>query len=220
VSRPAAGTVSGGAVALPGRLLRAPLGRAVRARTGAVLDALLHGRGWIGLVALLLVGIVFFNVDLLQLNRDLAATADRAAEVKRKNARLRLELARLGSAERIQRAAAARGLVLPAPGDVRYLRARPGDVWRALRTMTPPGEGAVQRAAAPAPAQAPQPLAPQGQTAPTATAGPGATAPQAGAVAPQSGAGAPGAAPQPGPQSAPPAPSPAGGVAPPATGAP
>ena len=77
------------------------------------------------MVFLLLAGIVFFNVDLLQMNRDIAATADKAETIKRENARLRGDLARLGSSERIQTAAAQRGLVLPAAGEVRYLEANP-----------------------------------------------------------------------------------------------
>jgi cell division protein FtsL len=137
-------SVRGGVVALPGRLLPAPLRRGARARGGQVLDALLRGRGWIVLVGVLLVGIVFFNVDLLQLNRNIAGTTSRSAEVRRENARLRLQLARLASTERIQKAAADRGLVLPAPGDVRYLRTRPGlDGRRAARRVTAPKEGAL-----------------------------------------------------------------------------
>lgn len=96
-----------------------------RPRGAAVLDRLLQGRGWIALIFLLLVGIVFFNVDLLRMNREIAATADRAGEVKRSNARLRTELARLGSSERVQRVAADAGLVMPAPGEVRYLNSSP-----------------------------------------------------------------------------------------------
>ena len=60
------------AIALPVRVLNAPFARAARARTGSLLDALLSGRGWIALVFVLLAGIVFFNVDLLQMNRDIA----------------------------------------------------------------------------------------------------------------------------------------------------
>jgi hypothetical protein len=73
------------------------------------------------------------------MNRDIAANADKAAALKRKNARLRLDVARLASSERIQEAAAEQGLVLPAPGEVRYLRARPGvDPRRAAKTATAP----------------------------------------------------------------------------------
>ena len=108
-------------------------------RRAVVLDALLYGRAWIALVFVLLVGIVFFNVDLLRMNREIAATAGQTATVKRQNARLRTDLARLGSSERIQRVAAERGLVLPAPGEVRYLRSDPPvDALRAAKRIAAP----------------------------------------------------------------------------------
>jgi cell division protein FtsL len=173
VSGPAAGA---GAVALPGRVLRGPFAQAARARAGTVLDALLQGRAWIALVAVLLVGIVFFNVDLLQMNRDIAHTAEKASRVSRENAVLRLQVARLASSERIQRVAAGRGLELPAPGDVRYLRLHPGvDARRAAARMIEPGSGS----AAPVTSGASAPALP------TSTPSiPTPTAPQPGAQSP------------------------------------
>ena len=138
-------------------------------RGALVLDVLLHGSAWIALVFVLLVGIVFFNVDLLRMNREIAATAEQTATVKQQNARLRTDLARLGSSERIQRVAAERGLVLPAPGEVRYLRSHP----------TVDARRAAQRIAA-GEAVGPQTGAPVGTQA---GASPG---PQAGAPALQS----------------------------------
>jgi cell division protein FtsL len=155
-----------------------------RQPTGAlVLDKLLSGRGWIGLVFVLLAGIVFFNVDLLQMNREIARNADRAAAVKTENARLRTDLARLGSSERIQQVAAQAGLVLPAPGEVRYLKAAPGtDAKRAAQRIdggdvaapavppaVPPAQNTQPEAQAQAQAQPPagaQPLQPIGQLEP------------------------------------------------------
>ena len=152
---------------------RKPAARKAAARqpTGAmVLDKLLSGRGWIGLLFVLLAGIVFFNVDLLQMNREIARTADRAAAVKTENARLRTDLARLGSSERIQQVAARAGLVLPAPGEVRYLRAAPAaDAKRAAERID---GGAVA-----VPAVAPE-VPPAQDTQPQA-AEPQATEPQA-----------------------------------------
>jgi cell division protein FtsL len=146
---------------------RTKLRRAARPRVAALLDTLLYGRGWIGLVGVLLVGIVFFNVDLLQLNRSIATTTRHAATVKQQNARLRLEVARLASTERIQRTAADRGLVLPAPGDVRYLRANPSvDGLRAAKRV---GKPRPQAAPAPTPAPAQAPVA-QAPVAPTPVA--------------------------------------------------
>ncbi len=135
----------------------APAGGARTARRGqprgaAVLDNLLHGRGWIAIVFVLLAGIVFFNVDLLQMNRDIAATAEAAGEIKRENAKLRTQIARLGSSERIQRVAAEAGLVLPAPGEVRYLRSNPAvDARRAAAR--------IEEGAATAPPVSPEPVA-------------------------------------------------------------
>jgi cell division protein FtsL len=141
-----------------------------------VLDALLYGRGWIALVFVLLAGIVFFNVDLLQMNRDIARDAERISTLKRENARLLLEEARLASSERIQESAAQLGLVLPAPGEVRYLKARPTrDAGLAVKRITAPNLTYV----APEPV-APEPVAPATTTDPaTASPAPVATDPAA-----------------------------------------
>ena len=143
----------------------APKKAAARQPTGAlVLDKLLSGRGWIGLVFVLLAGIVFFNVDLLQMNREIARTADRSAAVKTENARLRTDLARLGSSERIQQVAARAGLVLPAPGEVRYLRAAPpADAKRAAERIDGGAVAAPEVAPEVPPAQDTQPSAAEPQ---------------------------------------------------------
>jgi len=122
-------------------------------------------------VFVLLAGIVFFNVDLLRMNREIAVTAEQASAVKRENARLRTDLARLGSSERIQRVAAERGLVLPAPGEVRYLRSHPAvDARNAAKRMavgeapgTQPGAPAVAHPPVPPSGSAPQPAASETQ---------------------------------------------------------
>ncbi|MFL5894622.1 MAG: hypothetical protein ACJ76Z_05850 [Thermoleophilaceae bacterium] len=103
-----------------------------------VLDRLLRGPAYIALVGVLLAGIVFFNVDVLELNHGIARTDVRATFLERQNAALTQQLARLASSERIQSLAIQRGLVLPEPGDVRYLRANPGDANRAAKTMSGP----------------------------------------------------------------------------------
>jgi cell division protein FtsL len=181
--RPAAAVAGiNAAVAVPARLLSAPFARALRARTARMLDALLSGRGWIALIGVLLAGIVFFNVDLLKMNRDIALDAERASTLKRENARLRLEVARLASSERIQQAAAGLGLVLPAPGEVRYLKAHPSvDARRAAKRITEPDATLVP----PAPVStAPQATVPQATTTtpPAATTPPATTTPPTGAA--------------------------------------
>lgn len=134
-----------------------PTGRRAKAaaRLAAIprspfVDRLLTGRVWIVLLAVLLAGIVTANVALLEMNAGIAQTTEKVTALKRENSRLRLQAARLGSSERIQRAAADLGLVLPAPGEVRYLEARPSDD-PAL---------ALKRMSEPTPVYTPPPVAP------------------------------------------------------------
>jgi len=185
-SRRVSGAAGAPAVALPVRVLQAPFARAARRRTGDVLDALLSGRGWIALVFVLLAGIVFFNVDLLRMNRDIARNADKISGLKREIARNRLDVARLASSERIQESAAQLGLVLPAPGEVRYLKARPErDAHEAAKRITAPNTAYVP----PPPIDtAPEPVdttitdpgaTDPAATDPAATTGPAATDPAA-----------------------------------------
>ncbi len=161
--------------------------RAVRARGESVLDALLQGRAWIALVGVLLAGIVFFNVDLLRLNRSIAVTSEQSEAVSRENARLRGELARLGSSERVQKAALQRGLVLPSPGDVRFKDVSDRNAKRALANLRQPAKAeqpAPTQVATPAPTTTPTP-APATTPAPVATPSPApVTTPQAPAVPP------------------------------------
>ena len=94
---------------------------------------------------------------------------ERAAALKRENGRLRLDVAKLASSERIQEAAARLGLVLPAPGEVRYLKARPGlDARRAARRITEP----TDLFSVPAPAAAVPPVTAGATTPGTTTAAP------------------------------------------------
>jgi cell division protein FtsL len=108
------------------------------------------------LVGVLLAGIVFFNVDLLRMNREITRMADQAAQLKRENARLRQDVAGLANSERIQQAAAELGLVLPAPAEVRYLNSNP----------TIDARTASKRIIAPDPTVAPDPTT---TTPPTTT---------------------------------------------------
>jgi cell division protein FtsL len=153
--------------------------RTKRVSLGArLLDALLSGRVWIGLVGVLLAGIVFFNVDLMRMNREITHMADRAADMKRENAGLRQDVAQLANSERIQEAAAQLGLVLPQPDEVRYLRSNPR-----IDART-----ASKRIIAPNPAEAPDSIVtdPTTTTTPsttTTTAPPTTTTPPASATA-------------------------------------
>ena len=103
---------------------------------------------------MLLAGIVFFNVDLLRMNREITHMADRAAQLKRENGALREDVAGLASSERIQQEAAKLGLVLPQPNQVRYLKSNP----------TVDARTASKRIIAPTPTAAPDPTVPETTT--------------------------------------------------------
>jgi hypothetical protein len=127
-------------------------------------------------VFVLLAGIVFFNVDLLRMNRQIAHNDQTISTLKRGIARDRLDVARLASTERIQESAAQLGLVLPAPCEVRYLKARPvRDAHQAAKRITAPNLAYV----APEPIDtAPEPVEPV-TTDPAAPADTAATDPAA-----------------------------------------
>lgn len=165
-----------GATARPRTAQRGRVIALPRPDFASLLDRVLRGPLYIALVGVLLAGIVFFNVDVLELNHGIAQTDARAAQLKRDNAALTLQLAKLGSSERIQQVAIARGLVLPQPGDVRYLRVGPGDAAHALRVMTAPDSSSVVAATPPTVLSQQSTPTPVSVT-PTTTAAPATSAP-------------------------------------------
>jgi len=129
----------------------AALGRmALRVPDARVLDRLIRGRLWIGLIAGALVMLVFMQVSLLKLNTGISADLVTSQNLERQNAELRASASSLDSGQRIQDIAAARGMVMPDDGQLRFLQAGPpGDGARAARTMTAPDpQAAAQRAQA------------------------------------------------------------------------
>jgi hypothetical protein len=143
-----------------------------------MLDRLLRGRAWIGLLGVLLIGLVALNVSLLKLN----ATAGRNAEVAKKlriqNADLRGRVSRLGSSEHLQKEAEGLGFVMPTAGDVHYLAANPAlDAKRAAHhaELSPLPFSTDIVSVQPAEPPLPAPLAPAsgatGAATPTGTTG-------------------------------------------------
>jgi hypothetical protein len=129
----------------------AALGRmALRVPDARVLDRLIRGRLWIGLIFGALVMLVFMQVSLLKLNTAISADLLRSQDLERSNAELRASVSRLDSGQRIQDIAAARGMVMPDDGQLKFLAAGPpGNGARAAQTMTAPDpQAAAQRAQA------------------------------------------------------------------------
>jgi len=162
----------------------AALGRmALRVPDARVLDRLIRGRLWIGLIAGALVVLVFMQVSLLKLNTGISADILSSQNLERDNAELRASVSTLDSGQRIQDIAAARGMVMPDDGQLRFLHVvAPGDGARAAHAITAPDvQGAQQRAqamlaqsqqqAADAAAAQQSAMAQQQQAATTGTAG-------------------------------------------------
>jgi hypothetical protein len=129
----------------------AALGRfALRVPDARVLDRLIRGRLWIGLIAGALVMLVFMQVSLLKLNTGISADLLTSQNLERSNAELRASVSSLDSGQRIEDLAAARGMVMPDDGQLRFLTAGPpGDGARAAQSMTAPDpQAAEQRAQA------------------------------------------------------------------------
>jgi hypothetical protein len=131
--RPRAGAAPG-SVPLRTRFVR----RAAGLPDARLLDRLMRGRGWIALIGLALMGVVFMQVSLLKLNTGIGRAMQTAATLERQNAELRGEVALLDGGERLQGVAAAMGMLMPPAGQVQYLDARDADPAGAAGRITPP----------------------------------------------------------------------------------
>jgi hypothetical protein len=118
------------AVALP-RPHVAPLGpRLVAFATTlpdrSIVDRMVRGRVWIGVLGFLLIGLVTMQVSLLKLNAGMGRAVERSSALERANGELRAQVSQLESGERIQQNAAALGMVMPPAGQISYLRSARG----------------------------------------------------------------------------------------------
>jgi hypothetical protein len=109
-----------------------------------LVDGLLRGRVWIWLLGILLGGIVAMQVSLLKLNAGISRAVTTAGTLERANADIEAQNAKLSSIERVREAAAADGMVAPAPGELDYLHSRlDRDATLAARRITPPSDEAL-----------------------------------------------------------------------------
>jgi len=124
-----------------------------------LLDRLIRGRLWIGIIAFALVGIVFMQVSLLKLNAGIGRSVQDATSLERQNAGLQAQVSQLSAGDRIEAEGRRLGMVMAPAGDVRFLSASPRDAGLAGRAL---------RAAGVVPA--PTAASATGTTAATATA--------------------------------------------------
>jgi hypothetical protein len=105
----------------------------------ALLDRLVRGRLWIGLLAFSLIGIVAMQLMVLKLNNGIGATLQRAAALQRANAQLGIEAATGSGEGRIEPLAAATGMTFAPPGSVHFVTSSPAaDIARAAAVLAAP----------------------------------------------------------------------------------
>jgi hypothetical protein len=116
---------------------------AIRSIYLRTLQRLLAGRGWIGLVAFALIGIVTMQLGLLKLNGSIGRALEREATLQRENATLSVENSQRSAGDRVQLAAARIGMEPAPPGTLRFVVARPTvDASRAAVALREAGLGA------------------------------------------------------------------------------
>lgn len=118
----------GGAIALPapGGLAASLLEALAGVSRQRLLDRLIRGRAWIGLLAFALIGIVAMQLWVVKLGVGIGRALEHEGLLQRENATLSIEDAQLSSGERVEQMAAARGLVVAAPGALRFETVRGG----------------------------------------------------------------------------------------------
>jgi hypothetical protein len=126
-----------------------------------LLDRLIRGRTWIGIVAFALIGIVTLQLGLLKLNGGIGRALEHEALLQRENAALSIENSELAAGTRVQARAAQLGMAFAPSGQLRFLSASAhGDVAKAASVLSSrpsalAGEAAVAASESQTGAQAP-----------------------------------------------------------------
>ncbi|HEX3509567.1 MAG TPA: hypothetical protein VHT27_00570 [Solirubrobacteraceae bacterium] len=101
-----------------------------------LIDRLIRGRAWIGLVAFALIGIVTLQLGLLELNTRIGRELEREGRLQRENAALSIQNSEMASGEGVEAVAHKLGMQLVPTGALRFLSSHPaGDVPRAASAL-------------------------------------------------------------------------------------
>jgi cell division protein FtsL len=110
-----------------------------------LLDRLIRGRVWIGLVAFALIGIVTLQLGLLKLNGGIGRALEHEALLQRENATLSIENSELAAGTRVEQGAAKLGMAFVPSGALRFLGASGhGDVGKAAAALASAAHAAAQ----------------------------------------------------------------------------
>jgi cell division protein FtsL len=110
-----------------------------------LLDRLIRGRVWIGLVAFALIGIVTLQLGLLKLNGGIGRALEHEALLQRENAALSIENSELAAGTRVEQNAAKLGMAFVPAGALRFLPAGGhGEVGKAAAALATAAHAAAE----------------------------------------------------------------------------
>lgn len=112
------------------------LARLARVSDHRLLDRLIRGRLWIGVLAFALIGIVAMQLAILSLNRATGQALNRVAQLQRENPALVIANSTAAAGENIEPQAAARGMAMARVGAAQFLASSAGDFARAARILS------------------------------------------------------------------------------------
>jgi len=90
-----------------------------------LIDRLIAGKAWIGIVAFALIGIVTLQLALLGLNTHIGRALERESALQRQNAALSIENSEMAAGNRVESRAAQLGMELVPAGSLRFLGSHP-----------------------------------------------------------------------------------------------
>jgi hypothetical protein len=108
------------AVADGGGLVLGLLGRLEALSSHRLLDRLIRGRLWIGIVAFALLGIVTLQLGLLKLNSSIGHALEKESSLQRENAALSIENSELAGGGRVESQAVRLGMQLTGVGGLQF----------------------------------------------------------------------------------------------------
>jgi hypothetical protein len=113
------------------------VGLAETVATHRLLDRLIRGRLWIGVIAFALIGIVTMQLGLLKLNAGIGRSLEREALLQRENATLSAENSEIAAGESVESQAERMGMELIPSGALRFLAVHPSvDIGKAAAALS------------------------------------------------------------------------------------
>jgi cell division protein FtsL len=102
-----------------------------------LLERLIRGRTWIGIVAFALIGIVTLQLGLLKLNGGIGRALEHEAALQRQNAALSIENSELAAGSRVEARATQLGMAFVPVGSLRFLSSSSrGDIGKAAAALS------------------------------------------------------------------------------------